>query len=67
MQFESGVVSAIGGVNIHYRRGGVPGKTPIVLSRGITDSSECWPGVVGLLEATFDACFTSVRASSISG
>lgn len=61
MQFESGVVAAVGGVNIHYRRGGARGKTPIVLSHGITDSSECWPGVVGLLEASFDVVAVDAR------
>lgn len=67
MQFESGEVTAIGGVRIHYRRVGPRSATPVVLSHGITDSSECWPGVVGLLAGHYDLVLVDARGHGKSG
>ena len=74
MQFESGEVTVSGGVRIHYRRSrpeeareGSRKAQPVVLSHGITDSSECWPGVVGLLGDQFDLVLIDARGHGKSG
>lgn len=58
--------SSIGGVQIHYRRGGLADARPAILSHGITDSSECWPAIDERLAEHFDVIKVDARGHGLS-